>query len=84
MPQGIRNLFSPKVNYEFRKEIKSYDNELIFTSGSEIYHIYENAFERVNVNKSKLMRYASRRNRKNQIEQIINTINHDQPTKQIP
>ncbi len=60
------------------------DNELIFTSGSEIYHIYENAFERVNVNKSKLMRYASRRNRKNQIEQIINTISHDQPTKQIP
>lgn len=53
------------------------DNELIFTGGSEIYHIYESAFERVNVNKSKLMRYASRRNRKNQVEQIINTIDHD-------
>lgn len=53
------------------------DNELIFTGGSEIYHIYESAFERVNVNKSKLMRYASRRNRKHQVEQIINAIDHD-------
>lgn len=53
------------------------DNELFFTGGSEIYHIFENAFERVKVNKSKLMRYASRRNRKNQVEQIINTIDHD-------
>ncbi len=60
------------------------DNELFFTGGSELYHIFENAFERVNVSKSKLLRYASRRNRKNQVEQIINTIDHDQPKEQIP
>jgi len=41
------------------------------------WNIFENAFKRVNVNKSKLMRYASRRNRKHQVEQIINAIDHD-------
>lgn len=53
------------------------DNELSFAGGSEIYNIYEYAFERNNVNKSKLLRYASRRNRKEKVEHIINTINND-------
>ena len=53
------------------------DNELFYTSGSEIYYIFEDVCNRVNVNKRKLMRYASRRNRKEQVERIINTINHD-------
>ena len=54
------------------------DNELFYTSGSEIYYIFEDVCNRVNVNKSKLLRYASRRNRKEQVERILNTINHDQ------
>lgn len=54
------------------------DNELFYTSGSEIYFIFEDVCNRVNVNKSKLLRYASRRNRKKQVERILNTINHDQ------
>ena len=53
------------------------DNELHFASGSEIYNIFESVLERNNVNMSKLLRYASRRNRKESVEQIINTINHD-------
>ena len=53
------------------------DNELFFTSGSEIYNIYEYACERNNVNMSKLLRYASRRNRKDKVEHIINAINDD-------
>ena len=53
------------------------DNELLFAGGSEIYNIYEYARVRNNVNMSKLMRYASRRNRKDKVEQIINTIDHD-------
>jgi hypothetical protein len=57
------------------------DNELFYTSGSEIYYIYQDVFERVNVNKSKLMRYASRRNRKEQIERIIKTVEHDQSSE---
>lgn len=55
------------------------DNELFYTSGSEIYYIFEDVRNRVNVNKSKLLRYASRRNRKEQVERILNTINHDKP-----
>ena len=50
------------------------DNELIFASGAETYNIYEFARERNNVNISKLLRYASRRNRKDKVEQIINSI----------
>lgn len=54
------------------------DNELLFASGSEIYNIYEYARERNHVNMSKLLRYASRRNRKVKVDQIIHTIEHDQ------
>lgn len=50
------------------------DNELLFASGSEIYNIYQYALERNNVNLNKLMRYASRRNRKEKVKQILNTI----------
>ena len=53
------------------------DNELFFAGGSEIYNIFEYAFERNQVNRSKLLRYASRRNRKEQVEQIISTIAQD-------
>lgn len=53
------------------------DNELFFASGVETYNIYEFARERINVNMSKLLRYASRRNRKNKVEEIINSIDND-------
>ena len=54
------------------------DNELFFASGSETYNIYGFAFERNQINKSKLLRYASRRNRKEKVIQIIQTIENDQ------
>ena len=60
------------------------DNELFFASGSEIYNIFEYARERNHVNMSKLLRYASRRNRKTKVEQIINSIDNDKSKKQIP
>ncbi len=50
------------------------DNELLFARGSETYNIYEFARERNNINMSKLLRYASRRNRKDKVEEIINSI----------
>lgn len=53
------------------------DNELFFASGSEIYNIFKNVRENNNVNMSKLMRYASRRNRKEQVEKILHAIDHD-------
>ena len=53
------------------------DNELMFTNGSELYNIYEYAKERNNINLSKLLRYASRRNRKDKVEHILNSITSD-------
>lgn len=51
------------------------DKEFDYTSGTELYYIYSNAFETVDVNKKKLLRYASRRNRKERIEQILKSNN---------
>ena len=53
------------------------DKELQFAGGSEIYNIFECARERHNVNMSKLNRYASRRNRRDKLQQIIETIDYD-------
>lgn len=53
------------------------DNELLFAGGSEIYNIFEYAREVNRINYKKLMRYASRRNRKTIIESIIENIDHD-------
>lgn len=51
------------------------DKELIFAQGAELYTIYEEAFSRHNVNLSRLLRYAARRNRKDNILKIIKTQN---------
>jgi hypothetical protein len=53
------------------------DRELNFAQGAELYTIFENAFSMNNVNLSRLLRYASRRHRKDSIHKIINTIDHD-------
>ena len=50
------------------------DRELNFAQGSELYTIFENAFSMHNINTSRLFRYAARRNRKEYIQEIINTI----------
>lgn len=59
------------------------DNELAFTGGSEIFNIFETAFERYDINQAKMLAYASRRNRKDTIEQILKTINYDKPQKPV-
>jgi predicted aldo/keto reductase-like oxidoreductase len=48
------------------------DVEFSFLQGSEINHVYTTIFERHNVNKNKLLRYATRRGRKEEVEQLIN------------
>ena len=50
------------------------DKEFNYAGGAELYHIYTNALESVNVNLKKLLRYASRRNRKEKIKQYLNSI----------
>lgn len=51
------------------------DNELLFAQGAELFTIYENAFQIHDMNESRLLRYAARRNRKDKIVKILNTIN---------
>lgn len=47
------------------------DVEFSFLQGSELHHVYTTIFERHNVNKNKLLRYATRRGRKEEVEQLI-------------
>jgi hypothetical protein len=48
------------------------DVEFYFLQGSEINYIYTTFFERHRVNKNKLLRYATRRGRKEEVEQLLN------------
>lgn len=47
------------------------DVEFSFMQGSEINYVYSTIFERLNVNKNKLLRYATRRGRKEEVEKLI-------------
>jgi hypothetical protein len=47
------------------------DVEFSFLQGSEMYAVYNSIFERNNVNKNKLLRYANRRGRKQEVETIL-------------
>lgn len=48
------------------------DVEFSFLQGSEINYVYTTIFERHNVNKNKLLRYATRRGRKEEVELLLN------------
>ncbi|MDD4771894.1 MAG: type IV toxin-antitoxin system AbiEi family antitoxin domain-containing protein [Bacteroidales bacterium] len=48
------------------------DVEFLFLQGSEINYVYTTIFERHNVNKNRLLRYAARRGRKEEVEKLIN------------
>lgn len=48
------------------------DVEFDFLQGTEITYFYKNVAERHNINKSKLMRYATRRGRRQEVEQLFN------------
>ena len=48
------------------------DVEFDFLQGAEITYFYSNVIERHNINKSKLMRYATRRGRRQEVEQLYN------------
>ena len=50
------------------------DKEMVFAQGAEYYTVFDNALESHNVNTSRLLRYASRRNRKELIQRMINTL----------
>lgn len=48
------------------------DVEFYFLQGSEINYVYATIFERHSINKNKLLRYATRRGRKEEVEQLLN------------
>lgn len=48
------------------------DTKLYAAQQSEVEFIYSNAFEKYDVNKSKMKRYAYRRNRENEVENLTN------------
>jgi predicted transcriptional regulator of viral defense system len=48
------------------------DVEFEFLQGAEVTYFYHNVIERHNINKNKLLRYASRRGRSNEVEQLYN------------
>lgn len=50
------------------------DKEFYFLQGSEIIYVFTTIFERHSVNKNKLMRYATRRGRKEEVEKLLNAI----------
>jgi hypothetical protein len=49
------------------------DIEFSFLQGVEINYVYNTIFEKHNINKNKLLRYATRRGRKQAIEELIKT-----------
>lgn len=48
------------------------DVEFDFMQGAEVSYFYKNVLDRNNVNQSKLLRYAARRGRRQEIEQLYN------------
>ncbi len=49
--------------------------ELQYLHGNEIYTVFRNAFDTYSINRHRLLRYASRRNRKSIVEQILSDLN---------
>ncbi len=51
------------------------DKELISFQGNEIYTIIRTAFEKYTINQNTMLRYAGRKNKRREIEDILKTIN---------
>lgn len=49
------------------------DTEFAFLQGNELHNVYTNIFKKFNVNKKRMLRYAARRARRKEVEQLINT-----------
>jgi len=68
--QTVQNIQTPtleKVLVDIADDV-----EFDFMQGAEITYFYRNVMERNEINKRKLLRYASRRGRKEKVEQLYN------------
>jgi hypothetical protein len=70
--QTVENITIPTVEKILVDVIGDVDFE--FMQGAELHRFYQNVLEKCAVNKKKILRYASRRNRKKEVEQLLNEI----------
>ena len=54
------------------------DNEFFFLHGMETEYVYQNAFDSYQINTSVIRRYASRRNKQNEVEAFLNKLGNIQ------
>ena len=64
--EGINTLAIEKILVDIVDDV-----EFSFLQGSELHYVYTTIFERHNINKSKLLRYATWRGRKQEAEQLL-------------
>jgi len=50
------------------------DKEFFSFQGNEIFTIYENAFDKYTINESSMLRYAARKEKRDKVKEIINSI----------
>jgi hypothetical protein len=70
--QTVNNITIPTIEKILVDVIGNIDFE--FMQGAELSRFYKNVLDKCAVNQKKLLRYASRRNRKKEIEQLLNEI----------
>jgi len=68
--QTVENITIPTIEKILVDVIGDVDFE--FMQGAELYRFYQNVLERCVINQKKILRYASRRNRKQEVEQLLN------------
>jgi predicted transcriptional regulator of viral defense system len=68
--QTVENIIVPAIEKILVDVVGDVDFE--FMQGAELHRFYQNVLEKCVVNQKKLLRYASRRNRKKEIEQLVN------------
>lgn len=51
------------------------DKEFVSFQGNEIHHIFENAFDAYTINEQTMLRYAGRKSRRAEVENLLKTIN---------
>ncbi|GHV08466.1 hypothetical protein FACS1894160_2820 [Bacteroidia bacterium] len=68
--QTVENIIMPTIEKILVDVVGDIDFE--FMQGAELHRFYQNVLEKCAVNQKKLLRYASRRNRKKEVEQLVN------------
>jgi predicted transcriptional regulator of viral defense system len=68
--QTVENIIMPTIEKILVDVVDDIDFE--FMQGAELHRFYQNVLEKCAVNQKKLLRYASRRNRKKEVEQLVN------------